>query len=56
MAPPRQLEPKDLAEGSSRAKFYVGLIPWAPVSLEPPSDVTSDVSVRGNLAGSTLKP
>lgn len=38
--------------GSTRAKIGLGMIPQAPVFLEKPSNVTFDVSVWGNDAGS----
>lgn len=52
----RQLQgnwlPRDWSEGSIRAKYHVGLLPWTLVSSEPSSDVTSYSNIRGNYAGS----
>lgn len=48
MAPPSKLDPKE----SIKDTFFLGLIPWAPASLEPLSNTTFDSSFWGNYSGS----
>lgn len=54
MAGPMQPVPKRLirAKGSIRAIYWLGWIPWAPVALDLPSEVTLDSKIQGNSAGS----
>lgn len=52
MVEPRELDPK----GSISAKCCLRLIPWAPIALNPPPEVTSDSGIRGNRAGAVVMP
>lgn len=41
-------------DGSIRAKFWLGLIPWDISASDPPSEITSDACIPGNYAGSEV--
>lgn len=40
------------SKGFTRAKIWLGLIAWGPISSDPPSEITSDAGIRGNHSGS----
>lgn len=44
----RNCDTRHCSKRLTRAKFYLEWIPWGPVALEAPSDVTSHSKVQGN--------